>query len=314
MKNTNELSPWWARGITDSEGNFSINYNSKSKKVTASYKVTQKNHSLIILTDLKDFFGCGNINIDNSKYGTYKFIVSDRSDLINIIIPHFDNYPLVGSKHLDFLDFRKAVLFPPELRSEYLENILILKNKMNSSRPYEERWNYLNECTFNLEPAWIQAFVDGEGSFQCRIAEAKNYVCVNPTLEISQSSHDIEVLNAIKDYFGVGYLKPKYDIKSLSESIKSRSVSRLIINQFTTVIEFFDKYPLFTRKHLDYLDWKRIIELKSQNVHKTAEGKQHMIDIKQAMNQGRILNTDLLDSSGKLNVIRWFNSFNKKED
>jgi hypothetical protein len=65
---------------------------------------------------------------------------------------------------------------------------------------------------------------------------------------------------------------------------------------------------------LDYLDWKRIIELKSQDVHKTAEGKQHMIDIKQAMNQGRILNTDLLDSSGKLNVIRWFNSFNKKED
>lgn len=52
----NKLHPWWVTGIVDSEGNFSINYNSKTNKVTASFKVTQKDHSLIILTDLKEFF------------------------------------------------------------------------------------------------------------------------------------------------------------------------------------------------------------------------------------------------------------------
>uniref|UniRef100_UPI001D022A35 hypothetical protein n=1 Tax=Coccidioides immitis TaxID=5501 RepID=UPI001D022A35 len=36
-----KLSPWWITGITDSEGNFSINYNTKSNKVTFSYKITQ---------------------------------------------------------------------------------------------------------------------------------------------------------------------------------------------------------------------------------------------------------------------------------
>jgi hypothetical protein len=73
-------------------------------------------------------------------------------------------------------------------------------------------------------------------------------------MEIAQSSHDIEVLNAIKNFFGVGYLKPKYDIKSLNESKKSRSVSRLIINQSSVIAEFFNKYPMLTRKQLDFLD------------------------------------------------------------
>jgi len=135
----NKLSPWWVTGITDSEGNFSINYNSKSKKISASYKVTQKDHSLIILSDLKSFFNCRNINIDNRKFNTYKYTVSKTSDLINIIIPHFNKYPLVGSKNLDFLDFKRALFLLIERDSDNLNKILLIKSKMNKSRLYEER-------------------------------------------------------------------------------------------------------------------------------------------------------------------------------
>jgi hypothetical protein len=126
-------------GITDSEGNFSINYNSKSKKISASFKVTQKDHSLIILVALKDFFACGNINIDNRKFNAFKFTVSKLSDLTNIIIPHFDKYPLAGSKYLDFLDFKKVVLMLSKNKSDNMEEILSVKNKMNKKRSYEER-------------------------------------------------------------------------------------------------------------------------------------------------------------------------------
>jgi hypothetical protein len=77
---------------------------------------------------------------------------------------------------------------------------------------------------------------------------------VNPTLEIAQSSHDVQILNAIKNFFDLGYIKPKYDITCLDKSKKSRSVSRLIINQYQNIIDFLDKYPLYTRKYLDYPD------------------------------------------------------------
>ena len=107
-------------------------------------------------------------------------------------------------------------------------------------------------------------------------------------------------------------MKPKYDISSLDASKKSRSVNRAIFNQYKTIIEFVDKYPMFTRKHIDFLDWKEIVALKQNNIHKTIEGKNHMLNLKLGMNRGRLLNSNLLTSSDKLNVIRWNNSSSKQ--
>ena len=300
-----KLNPWWVTGITDAEGHFGLNYNSKNNKITASYKVTQKGHSISILNDLMDYYDCGNINVDNRSATAYKFIVNDIVDLKEKIIPHFDKYNLVGSKHLDYLDWKKAILLFSD-RKENLNQILLIKSNMNKNRSYENRWNFLNSSTLNLKPEWIQAFTDGEGCFQCRIADTvsrnSKYVSVNPTFELAQNSHDIKVLVAIRDFFGVGYIKPKYNIESLYESKKSRSVSRLIINQSDKVIEFFDKYPLFTRKNLDYLDWKKILQLKGEGIHKTLEGKEEMLKIKKGMNLGRILNSDIFESLEKLQL------------
>jgi hypothetical protein len=77
---------------------------------------------------------------------------------------------------------------------------------------------------------------------------------VNNRLEIAQNSHDVKVLEAIKLFFDCGYLKPKYDINSIEESKKVRSVSRYVTLNNETIINFFDKYPLKTLKRLDYLD------------------------------------------------------------
>lgn len=292
-KNMN-ISPWWVTGITDGEGNFSLNITVKNKKINASFKVTQKGHSLSILVGLKNYFNCGNINIDNKKFGAYKYVVSSRSDIMNKIIPHFDKYPLVGSKELDFLDFKKGISLLSD-SSENFDKIYDIKSKMNKSRSYEERWNYLKDLKLNLQPEWVQAFIDGEGCFQCRIAHVtlnnRNYISVNPTLEIAQNSHEIKVLYAIKDFFKVGYLKPKYDINSLIESKESRSVNRLVINQYDVIINFFDKYPLFTLKRLDFSDWKHIISLKLNKAYESSEGYEEMLSIKKGMNTGRLLNS-----------------------
>jgi len=50
-------------------------------------------------------------------------------------------------------------------------------------------------------------------------------------------------------------LKPKYDINDVDAAKNSRIVNRFIINQYAVVTELLDKYPLLTRKHLDYLDF-----------------------------------------------------------
>lgn len=133
--------------------------------------------------------------------------------------------------------------------------------------------------------------MDGEGCFQFRAAVTKNrnssYVATNPTFHISQSNHDVAVLEAIKVFFGAGVIKPKFDTNDINASLNSRSVSRFVIQQEDIVIAFVDKYPMFTSKQLDYLDWKQLVEMKSAKVHSTKEGLALMQKIKSGINNGR---------------------------
>jgi hypothetical protein len=292
-----KLAPQWVTGISDSEGNFSI-FSQKTKngyKFTVAYKVTQKNHSGGILYDLQRYFECGNINLDNRGEDALKFNVTKLDDIISKVIAHFDKYPLLTSKNLDYQDFRRVAYMMRDglhLNEGGMAEILAIKENMNSKRSFEERWNYLDKTEpIVLNNEWVQAFIDGEGSFQFRIADAvsrgKPYVALSPTLEISQSNHDIKLLRAFVNFFQQGYLKPKYDIDSLEAAKSSRIVNRYVVNQHAVVTKFLDDYPMLTRKHLDYLDWKRLIQLKAERAQDTVEGRKMMEEIKASMNKGR---------------------------
>jgi len=107
-----------------------------------AYKVTQKDHSAGILYDLQRYFECGNIQIDNRDAKALKFNVTKLEDIINKIIPHFDSYPLLTSKNLDYKDFRKvAYMMKDGLHKdkEGMQTIISIKENMNSLRSFEER-------------------------------------------------------------------------------------------------------------------------------------------------------------------------------
>lgn len=287
-----KLNPWWVTGIVDAEGNFSVV--TIKTKVVCAFKVTQRDHSVGILYDLFRYFNCGSISIDNREENSFKFAVYSLEDLCTIL-DHFDKYPLVGSKSLDYNDFKTVVKMRLNLSSitpKDLDKIIYIKLNMNKGRSFEERWNYLNGLTnVKLNPEWVQAFIDGEGSFQFGISNTvnknKRYLSVYARLEIAQNSHDIRLLQFIRDFFGHGFLQPKYDISSLSDAKASRSVSRFVLSNNYVIIKFIDKYPMLTRKQLDYEDWKRLIELKNTKQHHTKDGLSKMISIRKGMNKFR---------------------------
>lgn len=211
----------------------------------------------------------------------------------------------MGSKQLDFLDWKEAII--NYNKDKQIKQVLDIKEKMNSKRSFKERWLYLNDKQIILCPEWIQAFIDGEGCFQCTIGNHKNrdkyILSITITLEIAQHTHDVKVLEAIKSYFGQGYLKPKFDISKLEQVEKARGVSRYVTHCSVELIEFFAKYPLYTLKHKDYLDWKALYELKAKNTHKEEDGLKHMIAIKKGMNKGRLYDTNIISTKDKLNLI-----------
>jgi len=188
------------------------------------------------------------------------------------------------------------------LSIEGLHKIKNIALKMNTLRDFEDKYKHCKSFlglnsngqvlyTFELPEEWLQGFLDGEGMFYNYISENKISENTNPvvdsSLEIGQSSHDVAVLLAIKKSFNGGYLKPKYNVNDIYECKNSRSVNRYIFRDTNKIIQFVEKYPLLTRKHLDFLDWKKIVELKNDGAHKTLEGLDLMKHIKSKMNSMR---------------------------
>jgi len=176
-----------------------------------------------------------------------------------------------------------------------MEEILYLASEMNTKRSFEgaPRYNYcksslgltlLSNGEFNtkyeLPAQWVQTFLAGESVFYTYVSEKKNrggqstYIGCDSSLEVGQNSHGAAraILFCLKKFFKGGYIKPKYNYDNLSECKNSRSVNRYVLRNSDTIINFVDQYPMLTRKQLDYLDWKIIVELKARGSHKTLEG------------------------------------------
>ena len=58
---------------------------------------------------LISFFGCGNVN-ERQNTQRCDYYVQSFDKIYNIIIPHFDLYPLLNIKTLDFASFKEAAI------------------------------------------------------------------------------------------------------------------------------------------------------------------------------------------------------------
>ena len=307
------LNPYWVTGFIDGEGSFIIAMLSSTgptkKKVSLRLSVTQKSHSSGVLYDLKNFFECGSV-IPSSK-DCMRYVVQGKNDIINKIIPHFCDYPLITSKQLNFESFKEAaeiVQKGEHLSLEGITKIVELKKKMNKNRSFDELFSYLNSKKIELNPFWVQAFIDAEGNFGTLItkSEATGKIVTRNRLSVSQSTHDYLVLKAIKEFFKAGNLSPSCGTllgEDGSSSIRLEKARLCADNSFYynsspyTFIPFFENYPLYTRKYLDFQDFKIFYKLKKDKYYLTDEGFAEMSKLAKLMNSGR----DDLSKSRRLN-------------
>nr|YP_008474805.1 hypothetical protein [Ogataea polymorpha]AGS44034.1 hypothetical protein [Ogataea polymorpha] len=294
-----KINNQWICGIVDAEGNFNVNLSSKNK-LTFSFKVTQKYTSIEILNNLKNYFKIGNIFIDNRKTEGMKYVIQNIKDIEKVVIPFFDENPLTTSKQLDFVDFKEIfILYKNTSKLDYNYINKKIKN-MNNGRSWEERYDYYSNKELNLSKEWTTAFIDGEGCFYYYLSKSiKNNKTIyqnQPSLEISQSSHSVKLLNAIKGVFNnYGYLSPKYNINDKNLAKNSRSVNRLKIRQVDEIINLFDKYPLYSYKKYDYINWKKLILLKNKKRYTSPEGFLEMKKIKNSINKKELINSNFID-------------------
>lgn len=301
------LHPNYITGLIDGEGSFNITISRDENRTTGhrvvcEIHVTQKAHSASVLYLLKEYFGCGVVKTDNKRMDGMKYQLSSYKDIDRVLIPFLEEFPLLTSKYLNYLDFKIAIEMlknGEHLTREGIDKLKELAQKMNTNRSFKDKWEFTQKhCSKAvITPEWIQGFTDGEGCFYFYIGKPKirgkesSTWYLQASLEIAQNTHDVAILELIQSFFGCGIIKPKRANNELKTAQSVRSVSRYVVSNLSDVmnviIPFFDDHPLFTSKSLDYGDWKTLIKMKVSKEHLTEAGIQKMFQIKSQMNRGR---------------------------
>ena len=117
----------------------------------------------------------GKITI-RKKDGSAYFTVKSVKDLVNVIIPHFDKYPLLTKKQADYELFKQIVIImynKQHLSTEGLNKVISLKASLNKGLTpiLIKHFPNINPAerpvikSFSPDPYWVVGFVEAECSF-----------------------------------------------------------------------------------------------------------------------------------------------------
>nr|YP_010727786.1 homing endonuclease [Leptographium wingfieldii]WDZ67423.1 homing endonuclease [Leptographium wingfieldii]WDZ67470.1 homing endonuclease [Leptographium wingfieldii]WDZ67517.1 homing endonuclease [Leptographium wingfieldii]WDZ67563.1 homing endonuclease [Leptographium wingfieldii]WDZ67609.1 homing endonuclease [Leptographium wingfieldii] len=298
-----KLNPWFITGFVDAEGSFSISVIKDPRykagyRVEAIFSISLHKKDLAILEQIQSFFdGAGKIKFE-TKREVVSYVIRSKDQIIKILLPHFDLFPLITQKRADYLLFRKAfelISNGAHLTSEGLVEILAIKSNLNLGIPSKLREEFpilpVVERPLIVDPEipspyWVAGFTSGEGSFYVSVSESsstKSGSQVQLFFYITQHIRDKDLLIKLISFFGIG----RY------HTIKGRGWASYECNKFsdivTKIIPFFNEYPVVGVKRQDFEDWSQIAKIVEAKGHLTTEGLAKIVKIKSGMNKGRIL-------------------------
>ena len=139
----------------------------------------------------------------------------------------------------------------------------------------------------HLNP-WLSGFIEADASFQVRATTSGKYPKFECKLEISQRREDhkgydnLDFLSHIAEFLETEVKKirsdkPKPEYRVRTTNLKGNVKARNYLLEF----------PLFGTKHLDSLDWIKVVDMFEKKEHNTTEGKEKIINIKSRMNNYR---------------------------
>ncbi|XP_014549988.1 hypothetical protein COCVIDRAFT_43286 [Bipolaris victoriae FI3] len=166
---------------------------------------------------LEYFGGIGLVSQPNNN-STVEFRVHSIKDITNIIIPHFDNYPLLTKKYSDSMLFKNVINLMLEKQHTNLEGIQKIINTRASMN------GGLSDQLKKAFPETIPVI-------------RKNNIYASLRFSIAQDLRDVDLL--------------EYEKRSIAEFVVTRIDD--IINH---VIPFFEEYSIAGSKYSNYCTFK----------------------------------------------------------
>jgi LAGLIDADG endonuclease len=158
----------WVIGFVDGEGCFSVGFvrqpNRTSRRgyktgyqVAHEFAVKQGASSIDALHALREFLGVGQVLIntryDNHREHLYRYVVRRRSDLLETIIPFFEQHRMRTSKQENFEKFARCVELIAaghHLDVDGLIEIAEIAQTMNRRKPRHDLIRILRDHTPNI--------------------------------------------------------------------------------------------------------------------------------------------------------------------
>jgi hypothetical protein len=293
------LHPWFITGFADAESCFSVSFFRVNTikigwRTQASFQITLHQKDLALLESIRLFFQVGKI----SDHGKDSIIYQVRSSKdLEVIIAHFDKFPLITQKQADYELFKMAVEViknKTHTSVEGLNKLLSLKASINNglSPALKEAFPKVIPVQRPLvvdqeikDPNWVSGFASGEGCFNINIKKLSSGKLVETAglrHLITQGSRDEIILKGLVDYLGCGKINAVSN-----QDVYNFTVSR--ISDITDkIIPFYSTYRIEGVKALDFSDFCKAAELIKNKAIRGPEGLAQIRQIKARMNKGRL--------------------------
>ena len=297
------LTPGYISGLTQTDGSFfcSIIMSSRHRfglQFRPRFTITADLDSKYVLDSIKLYFNCGNVTT-NIKNHTAEYQVDRLEDLNNIIVPHFQNYPVFCAKLHAFELFTQIVhaLFFKEKRTiegrrELLKKALSMNSTTNRTEERkealfallgiienEDKELILNDKTVITKPISdniISGIIDGDGSFFISFHADGS---IKTGFNITNDKASKPLLEGIKAKFK--------NIGAINEGSKNELVYTITgLNQITEVlIPFMDQNPIYSERALHYDKFRTVSLMLKNEKPLTFESKLKIIELCYDMNK-----------------------------
>lgn len=248
-----------------------------------------------VLEHLKCTLGCGRLNTERD---TLVFTISQLSDIEKTLIPLFEEFPLNTTKHLDYLAFKKAFfMFFNRRNSElnkpdlYLE-ILELKHSMNTKRVSDV---LPRGHEIRITGNYLVGLLEGDGSFYFNkqdLTVRVSFVTTTANKVLLDKIREF-LINHLDEPSGILGSSTKL-INIYDKKIKgdNKPISILEIYQVDYIcnilIPYLDEIQFRTKKHKDYVYFRRLAFLNLEGKYLTEKGRELMIKLADTMNNNRL--------------------------
>ena len=295
-KKLGNMNPFFITGFTDGEGSFTLSIRSSDKytskwKIQYAFQIGLHKKDIAILEKIQQTLGVGKIYTRGEEGVQYRV---ESLKGLSVVIDHFNKYPLITKKYIDFELFKLALTCiknKEHLTPEGLRRLIAIKASMNKGLTGELKALFADiipmtkpelERELIIDPQWLAGFISAESCFSVSIVKSQNVKLgyqVQLRFRLTQHIRDLQLMESLVGYLGGSVIKSKEAV-----DLHVAKLSDLT----GKVLPLLEKYPIEGVKFQDYCDFIKVVELVKNKSHMTTEGLSQIRKIRAGMNTSRV--------------------------